>query len=139
MCVTMFVPLTQCECLSVCFSSLVCMSVSLCVSLSVCVSLSECVFVSFSQYAWITLSVSVCLSVCVSLSVCLSLCVSPSHCHITVKTNHILINTASGSDVLLLFNCSFGLTLQSHGLQNARLPCPSPSPGAYSNPCPLSW
>ena len=26
-----------------------------------------------------------------------------------------------------------------HGLQYARLPCPSPTPGAYSNSCPLSW
>ena len=30
------------------------------------------------------------------------------------------------------------LTLQSHGLQHARLPCPSPTPKAYSNSCPLS-
>ena len=29
-------------------------------------------------------------------------------------------------------------SLQSHGLQHARLPCPSPTPGAYSNSCPLS-
>ena len=26
-----------------------------------------------------------------------------------------------------------------HGLQHARLPCPSPSPRAWSNSCPLSW
>ena len=26
-----------------------------------------------------------------------------------------------------------------HGLQHTRLPCPSPSPGACSNSCPLSW
>ena len=26
-----------------------------------------------------------------------------------------------------------------HGLQHARLPCPSPTPAAYSNSCPLSW
>ena len=25
-----------------------------------------------------------------------------------------------------------------HGLQHVRLPCPSPTPGAYSNSCPLS-
>ena len=25
-----------------------------------------------------------------------------------------------------------------HGLQHTRLPCPSPSPGAFSNSCPLS-
>ena len=29
-------------------------------------------------------------------------------------------------------------SLQPHGLQHARLPCPSPIPGAYSNSCPLS-
>ena len=28
--------------------------------------------------------------------------------------------------------------LQHHGLQHARPPCPSPTPGAYSNSCPLS-
>jgi len=30
------------------------------------------------------------------------------------------------------------LTLRHHGLHHARLPCPSPNPGAYSNSCPLS-
>ena len=30
-------------------------------------------------------------------------------------------------------------SLQSHRLQNARLPCPSPTPRACSNSCPLSW
>ena len=30
------------------------------------------------------------------------------------------------------------LTLPPHGLPNTRLPCPSPSPGAYSNSYPLS-
>ena len=29
-------------------------------------------------------------------------------------------------------------SLQPHGLQHARLPCPSPSPGVCSNSCPLS-
>ena len=29
--------------------------------------------------------------------------------------------------------------LQPHGLQHARLPCPSPTPRAYSNSCPSSW
>ena len=31
------------------------------------------------------------------------------------------------------------LTFQPHGLQHARPPCPSPTPGAYSNSCPLNW
>ena len=30
-------------------------------------------------------------------------------------------------------------SLWSHGLQHARPPCPSPTPGVYSNSCPLSW
>ena len=29
-------------------------------------------------------------------------------------------------------------SLWPHGLQHARLPCPSPTPGVYSNPCSLS-
>ena len=29
-------------------------------------------------------------------------------------------------------------SLQSHGLQHTRPPCPSPTPGVYSNSCPLS-
>ena len=29
-------------------------------------------------------------------------------------------------------------SLRPHGLQNTRLPCPSPTPGACSNSCPLS-
>ena len=30
-------------------------------------------------------------------------------------------------------------SLWPHGLQHDRPPCPSPTPGAYSNSCPLSW
>ena len=30
-------------------------------------------------------------------------------------------------------------SLQHHELQHARPPCPSPTPGVHSNPCPLSW
>ena len=30
-------------------------------------------------------------------------------------------------------------SLQPHGLQHTRPPCPSPTSGAYSNSCPLSW
>ena len=31
------------------------------------------------------------------------------------------------------------VSLQPHGLQHARLPCPSPSPRTCLNSCPLSW
>ena len=41
--------------------------------------------------------------------------------------------------LLLLFSHSvMSDSLQSHGLQHARLSCPSPSPGACSNSCPSS-
>ena len=40
--------------------------------------------------------------------------------------------------LLLLSHSESCLTLQPHGLQNARLPCPSPSPRACSNSCPLT-
>ena len=30
-------------------------------------------------------------------------------------------------------------SLRPHGLQHVRLPCPSPTPGAYSNSCPSHW
>ena len=30
-------------------------------------------------------------------------------------------------------------SLRPHGLQHARLPCPSPTRRVYSNSCPLSW
>ena len=40
---------------------------------------------------------------------------------------------------MLLFSRSVvSGSLQPHGLQHTRLPCPSPSPGACSNSCPLS-
>ena len=30
-------------------------------------------------------------------------------------------------------------SLQPHGLQHTRPPCPSPTPGVHPNPCPLRW
>ena len=42
-------------------------------------------------------------------------------------------------ELLLLFSCSvMPDSLRPYGLQHARLPCPSPSPRVFSNPCPLS-
>ena len=46
---------------------------------------------------------------------------------------------------MAIFPCSFQFTcsvmsnsLQLHGLQHSGLPCPSPTPGVYSNSCPFS-
>ena len=42
--------------------------------------------------------------------------------------------------LLFLFSHSvMSDSLQPHGLQHARLPCPSLSPGVCSNSCPLNW
>ena len=44
-----------------------------------------------------------------------------------------------GAFIPLLFSCSvMSDSLQPHGLQHARLPCPSLSPGVCSNSCPLN-
>ena len=45
----------------------------------------------------------------------------------------------SGS-VSVQFSCSvMSDPLRPHGLQHTRPPCPSPTAGAHSNSCPLSW
>ena len=59
------------------------------------------------------------------------------------KSNHIAIldegSVASYDDLLLLFSHSVVPdSLQPHGLQHAKLPCPSPSPRLCSNSCPFS-
>ena len=55
--------------------------------------------------------------------------------------NHCLtIPPKTSYSRLLLFSHSVvSDSLRPHGLQHARLLCPSPSPRACSNPCPLSW
>ena len=43
-----------------------------------------------------------------------------------------------GSYLKVQFSCSVN-SLQPHGLQHARLPCPSPTLRTYSNSCPSHW
>ena len=57
----------------------------------------------------------------------------------------MLLNCGVGEDFLLEFDklVQFSLSvasnsLQPHGLKHARPSCPSPTPGAYTNSCPLS-
>ena len=53
--------------------------------------------------------------------------------------SHLLSFTRSLIMPLFLFSHSIvSNSLRPHGMQHARLPCPSPSPGACSNSCPLS-
>ena len=47
-------------------------------------------------------------------------------------------------DIVPTWNIQFSRSVMSnslrpHGLQHARLPCPSPTPRVYSNSCPLHW
>ena len=55
---------------------------------------------------------------------------------------YIHLQTMEGSTeipLLFLFSCSvMSDSLQHHGLQHARLPCPSPTPRVCSNSCPLN-
>ena len=44
------------------------------------------------------------------------------------------------NDKSFQFSCSVvSNSLRSHESQHARPPCPSPTPGVYSNSCPSSW
>jgi len=51
---------------------------------------------------------------------------------------HILCKIQLFSGLLFSLVTQSCLTLQPHGLQRARLPCPSPTPGACSDSCPWS-
>ena len=53
---------------------------------------------------------------------------------------NLFLMTYQFSSVAQFNNVSvqFSHSLQPHGLQHARLPCPSPTRGACSNSCPLS-
>ena len=80
---------------------------------------------------------------------------TPSHCphpcqfHLRSISSHSPFKTQSPlhswgwssvlSPLFSQFSCSvISNSLQHHGLQHARPPCPSPTPGVYSNSCPLS-
>ena len=48
-----------------------------------------------------------------------------------------LLRRVSPISLVAQFSCSVvSDSLWLHGLQHTRLPCPSPTPGAYSNSCP---
>ena len=51
----------------------------------------------------------------------------------------IITDRLVNSSISVQFSCSLmSDCLWPHGLQHTRLPCPSPTPGACSNSCPLS-
>ena len=54
--------------------------------------------------------------------------------------NEALINNCCSVASSVQFSRSvMSDSLRPNESQHARPPCPSPTPGAYSNPCPLSW
>ena len=52
---------------------------------------------------------------------------------------HCLYSLLSSSDQYQSSCSVVSDSLWHHGLQHTRPPCPSPTPGVYSNSCPLSW
>ena len=61
------------------------------------------------------------------------------HCHIPSIPLDNTIWTATKETISVQFSHSVvSESLRSHGLQQARLPCPSPTPRACSNSCPSS-
>ena len=52
--------------------------------------------------------------------------------------HHFLLKACLSQEVVVVQSLSHVQLFEHHGLQDSRLPCPSPSPGACSNSCPLS-
>ena len=59
-------------------------------------------------------------------------CIHTTHTHTHTRTNGILKESES------VIHSVVSDSLRPHGLQHARPPCPSPTPGADSNSCPAS-
>ena len=54
------------------------------------------------------------------------------------RVGHDWIDWAAAAQFQFQFSCSVSDSLIPHGLQHARPPCPSPTPGVYPDSCPLS-
>ena len=58
----------------------------------------------------------------------------------TIKKQEILgFATWTDFECIQFSHSVMSNSLRPHGLQHARPPCPSPTPGVYPNSCPLSW
>ena len=69
----------------------------------------------------------------------LSFCWWPPHTKLSHDPHTTEVHSSPWSQTVVQFNRSvMSDSLQPQGLQHARLRCPSPTPGAYSNSCPFS-
>ena len=59
--------------------------------------------------------------------------------HLDSSTSHQLTNQFSSVQFIQLSRSVVSDSSRPHESQHARPPCPSPTPGAYSNSCPSSW
>ena len=71
------------------------------------------------------------------LEFCFSLSLSILNTHQRALSKEFKALSKEFNSVQLSHSVVFD-SLQPHGLQHARLPCPSPASGACSNSCPLS-
>ena len=55
------------------------------------------------------------------------------------KLRELVMNREAWCDVVQFSHSVVSDSLRPHGLQHARPPCPSSTPGACSNSCPLIW
>ena len=55
------------------------------------------------------------------------------------KVMSLLLNMLSGFSSVQFSHSVMSSSLRPHGLQHARPPCPSPTPGVHPNSCPSSW
>ena len=56
-----------------------------------------------------------------------------------MKSQNLNLNHSSSRRSVQFSHSFVSNPLRPHGLQHARLPCSSPTPGACKNSCPLSW
>ena len=68
---------------------------------------------------------------------CPTLC-HPMNCSTPGSSVHVILQARTLERVQFSTVAQLCPSLQPHGLWHARLPCPSPTPGACSNSCPLS-
>ena len=63
---------------------------------------------------------------------------SPKYVKVWGCTHHIYLFLYIQVSSVQFSRSFMSNSLQPHGMQHSRLPCPSPTPGACSNSCPLS-